>query len=805
MLTVLSIPLGPLPPLGDLLEPVGGFWTEAEVAVPLEYQRLTFAGLGSPVDVYRDAHAVPHVFAESDEDLFRAVGYLHASDRLFQMDLQRRVAFGRLAEVLGPSLVDTDVFLRELGLAWAAERSVEAMDEETFGVLEAYAEGVNARIGEASPHALPLEFKLLNTRPEAWTPLDSVAFAKYMGWTLSGTFEDLELALFTDAYGAEAADELFPVETPLPLPIIPEEGPAPSPARSAPLAAHVPAAARHLLSRYAALSPLVRSAPDVGSNNWVVHGSRTDDGAPLLANDPHLGLTQPAIWYQVRLKSPRYDVYGVSLLGAPPVVLGFNEDVAWGFTNVGADVVDFFEEQVNPDDEDQYLYQGQWRDFELREEVIGVKGARSVPLTIRISVHGPVLTSHGQTVAMQWTGHRATNELRGLLAMNRASTWEAFREALEDFQVPAQNVVYADADGNIGIVVNGLYPLRKQGLGRLPVDGSSGDSDWLGFVPMDEVPSARNPTQGFLVSANQVPTGDAYPHYLGWSWADRYRAARIQEVLNATEAATAEEMRALQLDHVSVAAREFVPLLLQAVEGEPGGGVSLHAQALAAVARLEAWDYEMDAEEVAPTLYWRWLSNYRQATFGDEWDAASLEDVGMPSVTVLEVLSKTEPASPWFDDVETPSPEARDDLLVRAFVQTLDDLEEEIGPVLAGWTWGEYHRIQLVHLTGLEAFSSEALPRPGGSFTVDVAHGSLTEEGLLVTGGPSWRLVVDFAPALAGGAPDAWGVYPGGQSGSPLSPHYLDLFDLWMAGEYQVLQLTTEDDFSDVDTSGGRY
>ncbi len=592
---------------------------------------------------------------------------------------------------------------------------------------------------------------------------------------------------------------------PLPLPIIPEWELSPiSPL--APTAAErmAPEVARNLLARYASLPPLLRSDPTVGSNNWVAHGSRTATGAPILANDPHLGLTQPALFYLVRVRSPGYNVHGVSLLGTPVVLLGFNEDIAWGFTNTGADVVDFFVEQVNPDDENEYLYRGQWKAFELREEVVAVKGSGSVSFTTRISVHGPVITSHGQTVAMSWTGHRPTNELRALLGMGRASDWTEFRDALQDFHVPAQNVVYADAAGNIGLVVNGLYPIRGQDLGRFPADGSSGAYDWVDFVPMEEVPWTLNPEQGFLVSANQVPTGDAYPYYLGWSWADRYRAARINEVLEASEDVSVADVQALQLDHVSLAAREFVPLLLEAVEGDTTR-VIVHPKEPAALDRLREWDSDMRVGLVAPTLYWRWLGNYRQATFGDEWDAAVLEDVGMPSVTVLEVLTKTEPDSGWFDDVDTPALETRDDIIVRAFVQTLEDLEEEIGPLLADWEWGAYHRIQLRHLTELEPLSSAVLPRPGGSFTVDIARGALTEEGVLVTSGPSWRLVADFAPTLGGGEPEAWGIYPGGQSGSRLSDHYLDLFDLWMQGAYLALQLTTEEDFEDVDTTGGRY
>lgn len=787
------------------MEPIGGFWTIADDAIPIDRQVLRLPGASGEVRVYRDEHYVPHVFATDDRDLLMAVGYLQASDRLFQMDAQRRLAKGELAEVLGPSLLETDILMRSIGLRWAAELSEGAMDADTRDALEAYSSGVNAYLGQAGTDRLPLEFKLLNYAPAPWTPLDSVAFAKLMGWTLSGSFEDLELQLFQDSYGAAALEELFPVEMPLQVPIIPPTGsPAPPvPGReSSPQSPLTGEGVRDLLAYLSPLRTILAPPDSGGSNNWVVAGSRTYSGAPLLANDPHLALTLPSIWYQVRLRSPSYNVYGVALLGFPLPVLGFNERIAWGFTNTGADVVDFFVEQVRPDDQDLYLYNGQWVQFQKRQELIHVKGASSFAMEMRISRHGPMLTSHNQTVAMQWTGHRPTQEIRAILALNKASNWTEFSAALEDFHVPAQNIVYADGEGNIGIRTTGLFPVRQEGLGRVPVDGSSGDFDWTGFVPFDLAPMAFNPTQGYLVSANQLPTLENDP-YLGWSWADRYRALRINEVLASDEEVTVEDTIALQQDHVSLAAREFVPFLLQAAESEPDGGSSLHPLATESLGILSAWtDFDMEAEEVAPTLYLMWLHLYREATFRDEWEAEGLQDVGLPSFSVLEVMTRERPLSPWFDNLGTPGIETRDEIILSAYVEALDALEEEMGGDVRTWTWGEFHRIQLRHLTQLQALSSDVLPRDGGPFTVDVAGASLEDNRLIVTSGPSWRMIVNFAPALLDDLPQGRGVYPGGQSGNPLSRHYLDLFYLWLAGEYVDLRLTSEE-FLDHSPPGG--
>ncbi|MFQ5553240.1 MAG: penicillin acylase family protein, partial [Thermoplasmata archaeon] len=521
----------------------------------------------------------------------------------------------------------------------------------------------------------------------------------------------------------------------------------------------------------------------LGSNNWAVAPAKSATGRALVANDPHLGLSLPSVWYQLRLSSPGFNVYGVSFIGAPPVVLGFNEHVAWGATNTGADVLDFYVEQVN-ETEGTYLHRGEWKPLAVRQEVIPVRDAEPEALELRITTHGPILTQLDQTVAMRWTGHEPTNELRAFLNMGRARDATEFRAALVDLRVPAQNIVYADSGGNIGMVVNGLYPLRTPGFsGRLPADGASGASDWLGFRPMDEVPEALNPPQGFLVSANQMPTAGNDP-YLGWSWADRYRAARITEVLAAKAMITIGDMKALQLDHVSVAAREFVPFLIDAFDALPDGGASLHPQAPSSIAVLRGWgNHDMSRHRPEPTLYWTWLYAYREATFRDEWIAGGLSDIFLPSISVLENLTKNAPTSPWFDDASTAEVEERDDVVRTALIQALDLLEERIGGVQP---WGRFHVIQLLHLTELRALSSPMEPRDGGSFTVDVAHGEFADPGLLVRSGPSWRLIVDVGGPMSG-----YGVYPGGQSGNSVSSHYLDLFAMWMDGEYQTLALTT--------------
>lgn len=794
-----SVPVGPLPPLGGLLEPQGGFWSVGEDAVPISHQTLDLEGMESPVEVYRDQYGVPHLFAASDADLHMAIGYVHAQDRLFQMDLQRRLATGRLSEVLGSATVETDRFFRSIGMNWAVERNLKAYDEDSLEVVDAYAAGVNAYLRVVDPQRLPLEFKLLNYRPEPWTPRDSVAFAKFMGWSLSGSFEDVALQRVVDAYGVAAADELYPVDMPLQIPIVPPGGPPlppPVPVAPSPETSLLSDEGLRSLLRFATPGDAFSSAfESVGSNNWAVSGARTASGSALLANDPHLSLDLPSLWYQAHLVSPEVDVYGVTLLGAPPVVLGFNEDIAWGFTNTGADVVDFYVERINAADPGLYRHRGEWKDLLIREETIRVRNGDPIPLQINITVHGPLLDVDGQQLAINWTGHTPTFELRALLDLNRASDWTAFRRALRDWHVPAQNVVYADRTGNIGIVVNGLYPVRGSGaLGRTPMNGSSGDFDWTGFVPMDEVPASFNPPKGFLVSANQAPTGPTYPHYLGWSWADRYRAQRIHDVLEDADSSDAGDMRALQLDRTSAAAQVFVPYLLAAYEALGTQGPSLHPQAEDAIDLLRDWNFRMNASRVEPTIYWLWLRQYRETVFRDEWGQKDLADVGMPAFTILELLTTERPSSRWFDNVTTGARETRDDAILTAFAEALEMLETFPRP----WRWGTFHRLEISHLLGLEALSAPSVPRDGGPFTVDVAAGAFRDGHTRVTSGPSWRLVVELGTPV-----EAWGVHPGGQSGNPLNPHYTDLLDLWLAGEYQTLHLLTEEELQTAEEANG--
>lgn len=774
---LLSIPIGPLPPLGGLLNPNGGVWTTAEGAKHPAMEELRVPGLDGDVTILRDSWGVPHIFATSNHDLFLALGYVHAQDRMWQMDIQYRFAAGRLSEVLGGSYVDQDTFLRTIGLERIARDYLATLapPDTTRQVLDAYAAGVNAWIARAGSRNLPLEYKLLNYAPEPWTPLHTLTEGGLLAFGLSADFTDIELGLLQDGLGTPAIDELFPVTSPVPVPPVMPNGTRGGGRTIDPVAGW------DILAKVRGLSPfLERLRVGIGSNNWIVAASNSSTGRPLLAGDPHLSFQLPAIWYEVHLYGGDYDVYGVTFPGIPGVFIGFNRDVAWSETNTGADVTDFYRETVNPANPDEYRFRGQWLPFEKVTETIRVKGRADIAVTVMSSVHGPLVTQRGETVAMRWTGNESGTGIAAALAWMKAGDWTEFRAALRLFKNPAQNFAFASwggstATSSIAIRSNGLFPIRNNTLGRVPLDGASGDFEWTGWVPFDEYPEAVDPPEGYLASANQIPAGSGYPHYLGWQWDPGYRARRINGLLNATLAANGtvspDDMRRFQGDTLDVAAREFIPYIAAANTACPS---VVCQQALLA---LTQWDLRMETNRTGATIWYTFIHKLREEMFGDDWADASVTGLMLPYPDVMERLVKHVPNSPWFDDVRTTPIERRDDLLRRVINATVADLAGRLGNDPFTWTWGRMHTRLFAHLSGLDALQRGPYAAEGDDITLDPGA------GLEAHAGPSWRMVV-----VLGSPEESTTVYPGGQSGNPLSPHFADQLALWLRREYKVVQ-----------------
>ena len=757
--------------------------------------------LAAPVEIVYDAYDIPHIYAQSAEDAYRALGYVHAGERLWQMELLRRRASGTLAELIGLDGLASDTLVRQLGIRRTAEQALESglVGADVPRWLAAYAEGVNAKLTEIGSEGLPAEFETLGVAPAPWTPGDSAAFSKYMGWDQSGSDADLWLGMMVEKLGAETVAELWPLDRPYELTTIPADG-AVQPAKrkrvarrdiSADIAALASRAAPPLgvEASSALIARLAAAARDgsggaFGSNNWVISGEKSATGKPILANDPHLGFTIPSLWYTAHLVAPGLNVIGVTFPGQPFVTLGHNDRMAWGFTNLQSDAVDYFVETVNPSNPRQYRHRGEWKAFEERVETIAVRGAKPVDVTIRTTVHGPVMEAAGKLVAIAWTGLRPSREMLAIARLNRARGLDDYLKAMRVLDTPPMNVVYADVEGNIAIASWGDHPIRARGLGRVPVDGASGEYDWTGSIPPEEMPLAVNPKRGWLASANGRPTPVGYPHYLGWMWDPSYRTRRIHDLLARSEKISFADMQRFQFDAHDKAAEVFTPVLVEILSKVS----ALNAAELQALNILRGWDFVFRPETTAGTIWNRWFERYRHAVWDDEWKSRGIvqptgswgysgDNQREPALEVLEQMTRENPSAVWFDDRTTPQRETRDDIAIASFRDAVADLIRQLGPDPLLWIWGTANRFAPEPLSADPASARGGQVLHGGPFTLNPGG-----KGEGVPSGASWRQVVDLADLGR-----SVGIYPGGESGNPASPHYDDQLALWAKGEYAPL------------------
>ncbi len=769
--------------------------------------RLPLPCVDAPVDVILDEHAIPHVYAKSIEDAYRAIGYLQAKDRLLQMELFRRTAQGRMAELQGDEAFEQDLLTRQLDLRGSSEQAIKTgiLGEEVNRQLEAFAQGVNARLEELKTEegkkSLPPMIRLLGLTIAPWSPVDSVSLSKYMAWDQQGTDSDLWFGMMVEKLGVDAAEELWPLDRPYELPIVPDWPNKKTPLPNRPTAS-LKSDAEVLLAlnqgkpfstdymdlfHHLESGGLMRIGTAFGSNNWVISGSKSATGKPILCNDPHLPLTIPSIWYAAHIVAPGLNVTGVTFPGSPYVVIGHSECAAWGMTNMEADAVDYYIETVNPDNPKQYKHKGQWKEFSERREIIAVRGQSPREITVRATVHGPVVRSGeksgGKTITLCWAGLGPTAEVRSVAMLGTCKNLDDATKARHYLQVPALNTIYADVDGNIAITPHGSLPMRARGTGRIPMDGASGDYDWLGYIPDEELPISVNPARGFLLSANARPHPVGYPHYLGWMWCYSYRTRRIYDMLSSKEKISFEDMERFQFDAHDKCAERFIPVLVAAFDHAPYGD----AVAKKAMDLLRDWDFVCDPVKPQPTIYMEWFSAYRHAVWDDEWKSRGIEQPAggwgydednrrEPMLDVLEYLTLEKPESAWFDDKTTPEHEARDDIFRLSFTAAIEKLKKERGDDPAKWLWGAVNRLALRPLNlnqtprgGMEILGSPFTVNPGG-------------RGGPVADGASWRQIVEL-----GNPAHAVGVYPGGQSENLSSPHYDDMVDLWVKGKYVPL------------------
>jgi len=761
-----------IPPLGPLLSPFSGFWVLAEPEVPVKDEAWSLEGLEGEVSVVFDDRLVPHIYAQNLPDAAFAQGYVTAAFRLWQMDITVRGTAGRLSEVLGKVTLENDKRQRRFGFARDAHLMVDSWrsSPEELQVVDAYTRGVNAYLQQLNPADWPIEFKLLDYAPEEWSPWHSAVVIKSMAQTLCMRHDDVEASNSLSLLGAEEFQFLFPERNPRQSPVIPEEVEWMFEPLSLPSPAGVPET--DLLSYDHELAPM--PSPLLGSNNWALAGSKTASGAPMLANDPHLNLTLPSIWYEVQIHTPEYEAYGVSLPGLPGVVIGFNKQVAWGVTNVGHDVLDWYRMDWVDEDRTTYRLDGKEVPATSVRDTIRVRADEPVIEEIKMTHWGPVIytdSAHShKDLAMHWLAaekapEKAFYELGAFLRLGKARNHDDYREAMKGYGAPAQNFVFASRDGDIALQVNGRFPLKSEGQGKFVQDGSLTANGWYGYIPMDQVPGVKNPTRGFVASANQRSAGVDYPYYYN-GFFDDYRGRYINRRLEAAEGWTPEDMKALQLDSRSLFPEELLPLLLEKLPRNGLSDTARHALSL-----LEEWNYNFEAGKAAPVLFDEWYRHFYRMTF-DEMLAASEEMALLfPEKWRLIEIADSFPAHPIFDYAETPEREDAAAILKKSLDRVLADHGEvlEKGEL----QWSDYNDLKVNHLARISAFSTDRIFSGGYRDAPNAINGSK---------GPSWRMVVDLAEPM-----QAWGVFPGGQSGNPGSYFYDNNIDLWAKGDYHPL------------------
>ena len=762
-----------LPPMGKFLSPFAGFWQNGTQVDQLP-TALELPELREPVDVVWDDRHVPHVFAKNAHDLYFAQGYLTARDRLWQMEFQTHYAAGRLSEIVGERALPLDRFQRRIGMVYAAENALKGMQEDPEGreALEAYAAGVNAYIAELDEISKPLEYKILDYSPEKWQPIKSALLLKYMAWDLTGRNNERAMTRTLAALGPELTDKLNPYYPPMQDPIIPsgtkwdfEPERAVMPANTTPPLDDV-AVEQH------------QPDPFIGSNNWAVAGTKTAQGHAILANDPHLRLRLPSIWYEMQLSMPNLNVYGVTLPGTPCIIVGFNESIAWGVTNAGSDVLDWYRIRFKDASQREYWHDEQWKPTIARIEEIKIRGAQAVIDTVFYTHHGPVVETGSSTnaesatvpgAAMRWIAHDSSQELNAFMLLNRARNYDDYLQALRAFDSPAQNIAFADIAGDIAIWHNGKFPLRWKGQGRFISDGTDPLHDWQGWVPREDVPHIKNPQRGFVSSANQHPTDESYPYYLGWDYASFTRGARINERLMELRAITPQDMIDLQNDALNLTARNLLPAMLAAVESQ---NLTEGEQKVLNV--VKAWDYRNNAIQAAPLIFDQWRRILYDLMWSDEVIRAD-GNLQWPrsDVTIATIIEQ--PKNNFFDLKATANKtESFEDIAFQAFRQAKDELEAELGPIGKPWAWGKASGTDILHLAQIPGFGRTNLFTSGGSGIVNATR---------KYNGPSWRMVVELAPAGV----QAWGIYPGGQSGHAGSYFYDNMVDDWVDGRPYAL------------------
>jgi penicillin amidase len=772
-----------IPAFGKFLSPQHGFWKNAE---PTDFDfsaDLKFTDLKGKVDVYLDERLIPHVFAEVENDAYFVQGYLHAKFRLWQMELQTHAAAGRLSEIIGKSTLQRDREFRRLGMVYAAENSLKELekDKESKAVCDAYTAGVNAYINSLSERELPLEYKLIGYKPELWSNLKTVLFMKYMSHNLASHEEDFEMTNAKVLFNPEDFAKLFPSVQDSLDPIIPKG----TPFEKQKIFPVAPSTKDSIYLTKQTLAGTKENKADKanGSNNWAVSGKLTKSGAPILCNDPHLGLNLPAIWYEIQISTPTMNLYGASFPGAPGVMIGFNDSCAFGFTNGGRDIRDYYEIKFKDKSRNEYWYNQSWQKTKWRIETLKIAGSKNyIDSVAYVNLGGywcPVMydntfdgnrSSGKRFLAVRWKAHDPSNELKMFSLLNHAKNYNDYSLAIANLETPGQNCVFACKNGDIAIKAQGKWPAKWKEQGDYIMPGTDSTYLWQGIIPQDEVPFQFNPERGFVSSANQKPADDnTYPYYLGRSF-PIYRGLAINRKLKAMKNITVNDMMALQTDNYNVFAEVARPLLMSAMSEN-----RLKANEKGYFELLKNWNLKNDIGSKGATVFELFWERFFDLVFEDEY-AKMPAIISYPDeCTLLEGIIKDKNFS-FLDNVKTTGKtESLSDMAHQAFTKTAVELAEleEDGEL----EWEKYKGTQINHLAKLPAFARKNLAIGGGSHNINATK---------ATHGASWRMIVSLTNKT-----EAFGVYPGGQSGNPGSKFYDNFIDQWTKGKYYSLWMMT--------------